>query len=493
MIPTYALAPRLSQQPAQSSRHIQRGTLVSQDIHLTSAKQIIDFIETRYIQNNNNNNNNNNEGDWTKTRNYLYHTHASLSTLQITNVLNFLEDSFDDHTIRQILQNSPRILRKNPISKLQPTADFLRSLYGSDMFQQAILRNPSLLLTSGIGYERESQDLETYLHQEWSLSKSSITALKLTAPFVLSLRLDQVKAVCTYLSTLLQRGGIDPTTVMKKIITAHPHLLNLNVEQNLQPRIHFLIQNCQLSDKDVATLLQKSSSILGLSVSNNLQPTLDYLRPWLQHDNDLLKKTVMAHAPILGLSLDNLQQKVEYFNAMEKSFASRILIRCPAVYSLSLLDNIIPKVHFLRRVWGLKSHETMPLLREYPGILTLSLEGNIQPTIRFYNTTGYTHVTSDWMLQPGAKGIRGRYIAASLFQRLLPRWHFLQQHGVSTLPVHVLVGATDKAFCQHFLLDLSQYQRFQQESVSRLKFSSQFDTWLKTGRPIDADTNVQSG
>ena len=263
IIKTFALTPLLSQQPARSSHNIKRGTIPLQDLPLTSAKQIIEFVETRYPQDKGDH-----EGHWTKTRNYLYHTHATLSITQIKHVLHFLEDSFGDHTIRQILQHSPRILRKNPTSNLRPTAEFLRSLYGNDMFQQAILRNPSLLLTSGIGYERESQELETYLHQEWSMSKTSITALKQSAPFLLSLRLVQVKSVCSYLSTLLQQGGIDPKTIMKKIITAHPHLVNLSVEQNLRPRIDFLVQYCHLTDKDVATLsflwIKRQATRLGL-------------------------------------------------------------------------------------------------------------------------------------------------------------------------------------------------------------------------------------
>ena len=50
-------------------------------------------------------------------------------------------------------------------------------------------------------------------------------------------------------------------------------------------------------------------------------------------------------------------------------------------------------------------------------------------------------------------------------------------------------GASDDAFCRQMKLSLTDYLVFKEEAVPRLKFSSQFDRWLKTGRPIDLATN----
>jgi len=188
---------------------------------------------------------------------------------------------------------------------------------------------------------------------------------------------------------------------------------------------------------------------------------------------------------------------------------------------LSLKNNIIPTVEFLAKAWGASSPKiewqddalivvkTPPtnekdkeslssLLKEFPNILTMSLEGNIQPTLTFFNRTGYIRLDEEFRFQHvnNARPIRGRYIAASLFNRLLPRWHHLIANGwsvgqgdppdPSTLPpLHLLVGATDRAFCEQMGYDIHDYVAFKDKSVPRLKFSSQFDTWLKTGRPID--------
>jgi hypothetical protein len=265
---------------------------------------------------------------------------------------------------------------------------------------------------------------------------------------------------------------------------------------------------------------------------------------------DALLKCLLSHPQILTLSMSNLQSKFQYFSEIEAlegstttspgsstvdttSLASRILSRCPAVYSLSLTDNIIPKIDLLSKAWGVSAlngnsgdvyslgaspKDTTLLshwLQEFPNVLTLSLEGNIRPTLNFFNRTRYTILTEDWELAPGATRIPGRYMAASLYSRLLPRWHYcLSQAGVTAVdtttsssssdseeelsssdssspspvanapPLHLLVQATDAAFCEKLGLEYNGYEDFRESAIPRLKFSSQFDTWLKTGRPI---------
>ena len=164
------------------------------------------------------------------------------------------------------------------------------------------------------------------------------------------------------------------------------------------------------------------------------------------------------------------------------------------------------------------------MLHEYPNIITLSVETNLQPTMMFFNKTGYTLLNENWDLisitSPPTKAgssrpkkpdivndkqiapirIRGRYIAASLYNRLLPRWHYCrsgyaedkisEDSAVSTFPpvtppLHLLVMASDYGFCQAMDFELESFLSFKKEAIPRLKFSSQFDTWLKTGKPID--------
>jgi hypothetical protein len=489
---------------------------------------------------------NNRNADWTKTRNYIYHTVDKLPLSQVQDVCEFLESHFDNALIANILQSSPRILRKNVVSNLTPTTKFLKQLYGDDLFQKAVSRNPDLLLSTGLGYNGGSgnyESVERYLRDDLELPPSKLKKFSQSAPFFFQIPLIKIQQVAEFLTDLLDKGDQDAApAILQKVMMQHPHLFHLSVDTNLQPRIEFLRAACQLSDKHVATLIKSSSGILGLSVQDNLKPTLDYLTDLFVVDDsdddeiaatrgrEALHKCIMSHPAILALSQRNIESKVDYFNAIDCttdsgfSLAARIALRSPVVYSLSLTDNIVPTVEFLSKIWGTPAPPTVQcrdselciltddagssndgslgmLLRDYPSVLTLSLEGNLQPTLHFYNKTGYTSLTEDWELisspdanqSPSAqpKVIRGRYIAASLFHRLLPRWHYWmsakkdQQSGAIKPPLHAMVGATDATFCKLLGLDLHAYLEFKQESASRLKFSSQFDTWLKTGRAID--------
>lgn len=140
-----------------------------------------------------------------------------------------------------------------------------------------------------------------------------------------------------------------------------------------------------------------------------------------------------------------------------------------------------------------------------------------QPTMAFYNMSGYIKLNQDGLPREtnatrsyGSK-ITGRYIATSLYNRLLPRWHYLQlkpnenQPIAETLlvpslepdqsnqtkiihatipPLHLLAGANDEVFCKQLNLPLKDYLLFKKNKGPQLMFNTQFEIWLQTGRPI---------
>ena len=512
-----ANAPKPQQQKQQQKQSTRRVNLV--------VREIMELIQSRYGQ----------DEDWNRTKMYLYRS-KTLTPAQAKKVLNFLDSQLNlpPSVITNLLQKCPRILNKPVQTHLKPTAEFLLELYGRDLFEQAMIRNPKLLLSTGLGYsdkpstsssssstaesvkdqQEGDQSVETILLELAGFSASNLKLLKRKSPFVFGLLPSKVKSILEYLTNLLlpptptstnvennddhddnftktnadnKNDTLKVQSILRKMILANPSFLNLGVETNLKPRVEYLSKTLDLSDKELAKIIQ-TGSVLGLSVENNLKPKVLYLQDKLQLETTAkLKKCILSHPQLLALSLENLKIKVDYFEEMGPTLAPRIALRCPAVFSLSMENNIIPTIDFLTRVWGNETNEMDLWLTEYPNILTLSVEGNLQPTMNFYNRTGYTLLGDDWELQKGSKRIRGRYIAASLFNRLLPRWHFCVQKEVTEpLPLHVLVSANDADFCEHDeMLDLDEFLKFKKESIPRLKFSSQFDTWLKTGRPID--------
>ena len=536
--------------------------------------------------------------EWKRLHNYIYRgtrcdDTKKLTVQQVHDVLAFLVTNVGDmELVRHIVQCTPRIFRRSVSTHLEPTLHFLQGLYSTELLHTALHRKPELLLTRGIGYTSKD-DLElmqVYLSTELQMTPSEIAKLqRTTGSFVFQLPLYKVLSTVSYFRDLLtagiQRASLsnqkdddddDPATVhqritqtLKSLILKNPHVLQLSLESNIQPRIEFLQTRCQLEPTDVAHLLQSSSSatILGLSVQENLAPTLDYLEQVLSVDGNKdatvlsLKQCILAHSQILGLSLSNLHSKVSYLNAIRRSrqhdnqeepngddkgatLASRVLKRAPSTVSLSLQDNLIPTIEFLARVWGVSSQvptkehfggvhpadqssEAMTplldtvaptnqqpqeslaaLLGEYPNILTLSLAQNLVPTVSFYNQTGYIALDDEWRPVQDHQTttlLRGRYIASSLYQRLLPRWHFVQEKQeeeeerqrndkdeqddteqqeslMDRLSLYILAVSSDKAFCKHIRLDNQEYGTYKRDAIPRLKFNNEVDSWLGSGR-----------
>ena len=454
-----------------------------------------------------------------------------------------------------------------------------------DMFVEAISRNTNLLLLRGVGYnaaagrgrggegdgssnDNMNREVEEYLQNDLDMPSSAIVKLKRNHPKVFQLSLkDKVKPAIKYLHSLLGHNNIHEDVLpasmsarqlrkkVAKIVSCHPQVLQLDVASNLEPTTCFLRDACDFTDTELGQVIFAAPGVLGLSVEENLKPTLQLIKDILkssveqevggnEDDNDCsnfvvqLRKCILRHPQILALSLNNLRAKRDYFNSIDSSsdesssmvednkgtestekrkpsLAARILQSAPSVYSLSLEGNIIPKVEYLSTtLWGSSFNMLSENIHEYPPIMTLSLEDNIIPTISFYNMTGFLELK---------RNIRGRYVATSLYKRLLPRWHFMLQeqekqqkqqleqleslvtkadndgpkYNITTSttsstvilpPLHLLAGASDDKFCRQMKLSLKDFQAFKDEAGPRLKFSSQFDRWLKTGRPIDLTT-----
>lgn len=513
----------------------------------TTARDFLTFLQRRYAEESSYSGgelSTSEKKEWKKTQMYLYRSHHLLSWEKVEAVVEFLDSRVPTKTSKKVLQQTPRILRKSVQSFLTPTADFLLDLWGTEVFAIAVEQNPKLLLARGVGYSSRADQGDKDVIEVLTLaglSMSAIEKLKKTAPYVFGLSSRKVQSFVDFLFGLLEGGELAPLSykhneaqvanakkISAQIITTHPYLLNLCIEDNLKARVAFIKKYCHMSDVDIAKMVQTSKgTVLNLAVEKNLKPTLEYITQVLSIEDEpcspvVLRKSLLTHPQVLTLSLGNLRAKVEYFSQLDGrpgggdglSLAGRILSRCPTVYSLSLEGNIIPKVRTLAKAWGVSGNtdhsvgkanaSLSKMLQEFPNILTSSLEGNILPTLNFFNRTGYTTLTDTWELEAGATRIPGRHLGASLYNRLLPRWHYCLSQGTtvveasdgknqsseSLIPIkspslHVLVLANDAKFCESLALDLKEYLIFKENASPRLKFSSQFDTWIKTGRPIE--------
>lgn len=480
---------------------------------------------------------------------------APLNVDQCALVLDFLTNNFSIETVGTILLSYPRILRRNPQSQLSPTILFLSEIYTgkNGSVEDAIRKNPSLLLVRGVGHhniDNGSEKLELILKDELGMSIKKLENLKRMKPQTFEYSPDNFREVCFFIASIIENGHTkaenfdrtscrqplnlcEPTLkILRKVLSSDPCLFSCNVQTNLSPTIVYLRDKFGISSAAISSLIKICPGILGLSIEKNLSPKLRFFQEemGLQSLSELSRCT-SRHPQILALSLSNLQEKVYFFNNIDRlsnvdlnekrSLAYRISIQHPTIFSLSLSLNIIPKIVCLSNMWGLyfpkyfedrnwtfdSNHQDetgtfsiSQLMSEYPAILTSSLEDNILPTINFFNSTGYIQLDNDGRsmfsvndISPSGKRsvVRGRVLASSLYNTLLPRWQFLKEkekfrEGVSKLPpLYILATSSDDKFCDYFNLSRDELSSFKEEMIPELKFCAQFAQWMKTGKQIN--------
>lgn len=431
-----------------------------------------------------------NRKQWTKFRSYIYRSADALSVSQVESVSSFLGSVFDRETVKHVLQTNPRIVRKTVSTYLEPTVTFLRELYGESLMQTAIRRNPKLLLTRGAGYDIDTLDLlPIYFAHDLNFTEASLEKLKASAPLLFQSSASKVMKNVEFLKStlLLSMSESSAQRALQKLILRYPSLLQLT-HDNLSESFRFLQVAANLNTQEASLVISRSPSVLGFT-ADNLRQNLNYLSRWLETDD--LRKVLVKHPSILCLSLSNLKSKVEYWNSIDEpgkaprdTLAARVLRRAPSTVSLSL-SSIRAKMDLLTCIWDAACVDSRSsfasLLAEDPSVLTLSLERNLRPTIQFYNRTGYIVLDDVWKLSQNAPQslLRPRFLSASLFQRLLPRWHYSLRAGCFRAPLHVLATSTDSEFCAFCESNLTDYKAFVRQVGPSLKTSFQLDGWLQ--------------
>ena len=115
--------------------------------------------------------------------------------------------------VNSIVQSDPRILRKNVDNFLKPTIVFLQELYGIELFYEAVTRNPSILLSRGVGYDSSTEEvkaIEDFLMSSLGLKQSALAKLKKKSPWLFQRSVDQIGDVIEFWDGILRDGGEAP-------------------------------------------------------------------------------------------------------------------------------------------------------------------------------------------------------------------------------------------------------------------------------------------
>ena len=454
-----------------------------------------------------------------------------------------MELGLAESAVRRLKKSNPNIFQFSVEEQIRPVADYLVFLFAANSDKDVT-----------------QMQLAEARKSAGKVIKSCPNVVGLSVDSNLMPKIDFIKARC----------GLNQKDV-GKILEGYPELLGLSLSLNIQPTIDYLsniLLDCSAGgdmpddavEEDFAMWMEDAKEPLRKCISRHpqifgllMQNFCSKVAFFDKVDSVVSVDAALAVMVEGGSTGKAANEKTGGHSGRKvESLAARILLAAPSTYSLSLENNIIPTIECLAKLWGTnlkaevewddtatekirdengcllkpllpKSNILSASLCEYPPVLTLSMEANLLPTIDFYNRTGYVHLDNVGRALPkkvhneengdrsDTSTIRARYLATSLFNRLLPRWHYYKaQRSVSddaslvddplcsidsfgndegnadgtnddsSCPnevkerrpsLHLLAGASDAQFCSKCNFDLASYEQYRQDEAGRLKFN----------------------
>jgi len=156
---------------------------------------------------------------------------------------------------------------------------------------------------------------------------------------------------------------------------------------NICQKVDLLRKMMKLSEEEIRKLLSAHPGLLQLSTNKNLSPTILFLLRQLDLGTNELKAFVLGCPSLLAYSIPNLQEKLHFFDevlgcTIEET--RKILLTEPKIMTCSINGGILPRYHFLLREVHIPKDDIRTILKKNPRILLMSVEENLQPKIIFF-------------------------------------------------------------------------------------------------------------
>jgi hypothetical protein len=171
----------------------------------------------------------------------------------------------------------------------------------------------------------------------------------------------------------------------------HPKILSSSIHKNLIPTVDFFLNDLKMTHMEFGrAMYRRGGSIL----EANLERTLKRKVQFLQMELGLIVDVATMEnddASLCTLGTNNLVQlpNVQSFhvstltNHQKQRLLAQMLATNPDILTLSIENNLDPKITYLKESLGFKTNELCYILLKRPQVLALSLERNIIPKIEF--------------------------------------------------------------------------------------------------------------
>jgi hypothetical protein len=270
-----------------------------------------------------------------------------------------------------------------------------------------------------------------WLQARIGLSDEKLAKLVTLQPTILNLSVQE--QLEPNIAWLQDRLSLDQEGLQRVVLRLTPmvggfaQLLGSNMEENLEPKLVWLQERLHLDDAGIAKLVKKEASFLGFSLEIN-EERMAWLQTRLLLDGKSLSKLVLSYPSVLHYSVeDNLEPKLAWLQdrlSLDDTSLSKLVQAKPQVLGYSLEENLEPKLKWLQERLSLDDKGLSFVIHRQPPILGCNIATNLEPTIKFYEDC----VGSNAAIQLIAKD--PRILGSSLEHRLKPRLVECQEAGI---------------------------------------------------------------
>ena len=184
--------------------------------------------------------------------------------------LDYLRDEVGLNVSRMI-RKRPMLLTYSATNQLKPVVAFLQSMGSNDWlgWRRMLECYPQLLFHSPLEMKRKLAFLVTSLKLPRRQDAVHIVS---SFPPIFWLKAELLQAKMDFLQSALHLD----TDELTFLVTSYPQVLGLSIEQNLQPKLSFLLNH--LTMEQLREFIAYQPSLLAYSLENRLRPRIELLK-----------------------------------------------------------------------------------------------------------------------------------------------------------------------------------------------------------------------
>lgn len=180
---------------------------------------------------------------------------------------------------------------------------------------------------------------------QYGIPKEKVVHILNNVNLTKALCLKPIREIMRLIDFLGEYGGVD-------LIIRRPVILNYDLDEQLVPRVEFLLQ-LSGGDRDMtASVVRKLPAILSYSVEH-MEGHVEFLRSFAGLNDSEIFRIILVFPGMISASKDRkLQPRIEFLKqcGLGPSEIFRFLTKAPLYLGLSFEDNLIHKLGFLVKI-----------------------------------------------------------------------------------------------------------------------------------------------